>query len=170
MSRNSSLNELAYQRSRIWNGQVYWAFKKYGNECNDRAIISDSADGESVEVFKETIHMHLPNVDENTAEHFEASLKRKAWEHPEQPPAQLLRAESQGVLDIVLSQLQLQSTIVKSLQRNRQKELLAAPTKLQDNSEIPAMYQKTLVGEQFLLHDSRPLSDATMKRQHHSKC
>ena len=151
------LNGFAYQKSRAVNGRVYWVCKKsYRKECTGRAVTSDPADGEPVEVFKESVHSHAPNVDENSAEQLAKSLKRKAEEHPEQPPAQLLCQELQGVEDKVLSQLPSQPALVRAMQRIRRKELPAAPRKLEDVGEIPERYQKTLVGEQFLLHDSGP--------------
>lgn len=151
------LNGFAYQRARVSNGRAYWACKKsYRKECTGRAITSDPADGEPVEVYKESQHQHPPNVDEINAERIVTSLKRKARDHPGQPPSQLLRTELQSVDDEVLSQLPSQPALIRSLQRVRRRELPAAPNKLQDVGEIPARYQKSLTGEQFLLHDSGP--------------
>jgi hypothetical protein len=154
------LNGFAYQRARKSNGRLYWACKRsYAKECRGRAITSDPADGEPVEVFKESSHTHPPDVEANKAAQLATSLKRKARDHPAQPPAQLLRTELQGVEEEVLSQLPSQPALVRSMQRVRRRELPPAPTKLKDIGDIPARYRQTLVGEQFLLHDSGPPED-----------
>ncbi len=88
-------------------GKYYW------KECNVQAITSDSADDSddtsiTITFFKglaESPHSHPPNIDENIADQLAASIKGKAEEYPEQPPAQLLQTELQDVPDEVLSQL-----------------------------------------------------------------
>ena len=105
---------------------------------------------------RESEHTHPPNQEENAAEKLIAAVKRKARDHPEQPPAQLLRRELQGIESGVLSQLPAQPALVRTLQRLRRKELPGNPTKLSAFGEIPARYQNTLLGERFLLYDSGP--------------
>jgi len=105
---------------------------------------------------KDSEHTHPPDVDENSATKLAASLKRKAEEHPEQPPSQLLRTELQGVPDEVLSHLPSQPALVSAMQRVRRRKMPANPIKLSALGDIPEKYKKTLLGEQFLLHDSGP--------------
>lgn len=154
------LEGYAYQQHSVSNRRAYWVCKKsYRRECSARAVTSDPKDGEPVVVYKgpsQSGHTHPPNVDENTANQLRASLKRKAADHPEQPPSQLLRNELQGLEDEVLSQLPTQPALIRSLQRVRRKELPSNPLSLSQLGEIPARYQQTLVGEHFLLHDSGP--------------
>ncbi len=110
-------------------------------------------------IFKgpaESSHTHSPNINENIADQLATSIKRKAEEHPEQPPAQLSRTELQGVPDEVLSQLPSQPVFVRAMQRICRKEVLPAPTKLWFIEEIPDRYKKTFLDKQFLLHDSGP--------------
>ncbi len=89
------------------------------------------------------------------------SIKRKAKEHPEQPPTQLLQIELQGVPDEVLSQQPLKPVLVRTMQRICQKEVLPAPTKLWCLKKIPDRYKKTLLDEQSLLQDSYPLPQSS---------
>ncbi len=107
---------------------AYWVCRKYyRNEFNAQA--SDPADGTFITIFKgltESLHSHVPNIDENIADQLATSIKRKAEEHPEQPPAQLLWTELQGVPDGVLSQLPLQPALVRAMQRIHQKKALPA--------------------------------------------
>ncbi len=118
---------------------------------------SDPADGTPITIFSgltELPHSFPPNVDENIADQLATSIERKAEEHTEQPRAQLLWTELQGVE--VLNQLPSQPVLVRAMQRIRWKEVLSAPTKLWYHKEIPDRYKKTLLYEQFLLHDSGP--------------
>ncbi len=68
----------------------------------------------------------------------------------------MLQPELQRVPDEVLSNLPSQPALVRAMQRIRRKEVLPAPTKLWYLKEIPDRYKKTLLNEQFLLHDSSP--------------
>ena len=83
-----------YLQSRVTKGRVYWDCKKLrGGECTARAVTSDPTAGEPVEVYKgvpELDHSHPPNQEESAAERLTTTLKRKAANHPEQSPAQLL--------------------------------------------------------------------------------
>ncbi len=96
-----------YERSRIAEKHVYWVCRKYyGKECNAQAITSDLANGTPITIFKNLAalpHNHPSNKDDNIADQLATSIKRKAVEYPEQPPAQLLQTELQGVLNEILS-------------------------------------------------------------------
>ncbi len=54
-------------------------------------------------------------ADENIADQLTMSIKRKAKEHPEQPPAQLLRTEVKDVPDEVVSPLPLHLALVRAM-------------------------------------------------------
>ncbi len=116
-------------------------------------------------------HSLPPNVDENITDQLATSIERKSERHPEQLPAQLLQTEFQGVPDEVLSQLPLQPGLVRAMQRIRQKEVLPSPMKLWYLKEIHNRYNKILLDEQFLLHDSDPppqpscIEDANSKEE-----
>ncbi len=60
------------------------------------------------------------------------------------------------VPDEVLRELPSQPALVRAMQRICRKEVLPAPTKQWYLKEIPDRYEKTLLDEQFLLHDSGP--------------
>lgn len=159
VNKQMFLGGYIYQRTNVSNRRVYWVCRRsYRKECTARAITSEPADGVPLVVFQgpdESEHTHPPNEEESVAAQLTISLKRKAKDHPEQPPAQLLRTELQGVPDDVLTQLSSQPALVRSLQRTRKKELPPNPQNLRDLKEIPERYTKTLLGEVFLLHDSR---------------
>ncbi len=105
------LQGYVYQCSHIAEKRAYWVCRKYQwKECNARAITSGPAD----------------NVDETIADQQATSIKKKVKEHPEQPPAQLLRIELQGV-DEVLSQLPSQPLLVRAMQRICRKVVFLLP-------------------------------------------
>jgi len=116
-----------------------------------------AADGgiEVVKGPKKSKHSHPPNREESATGKLTSQIKRKAEDHPEQPPTQLLRAELQGIPGGVLSQLPEQPATVRTITRARRKNLPPNPRTLEDTDEIPAVYRLTLVGEQFLLYDSK---------------
>lgn len=70
-------------------------------------------DAEPVVVFKGPDQLdqpHPPN-EKNIAAKLTTAIKRKVADHPEQPPALLLRTESQGQPDDVLSQFSSQPAL-----------------------------------------------------------
>lgn len=81
-------------------------------------------------------------------------LKRKAEENPEMPPAQILRLELPNVPDEVIAQLPERENLKKSIRRQRRQNLPVNPKSLADLLEIPDRYKNTLVGDNFLMHDS----------------
>ncbi len=98
-----------------------------------RVITSNPVDGTPITIFEglaELPRSHLPKIDENIADQLATFIKRKAKEHPEQLPTQLLQTELQGVPEEVLSQLPLQPALVSAIHRNRRIEVLPAPAKL----------------------------------------
>lgn len=136
-------------------GRVYWECRKLrSGECTARATTSVPTDRGEVIVYRQSPHTHAPSREAVAAEEILQKVKRKATEHPEQPPAQLLRSELGGVPDAVLSQLPDQVALAQSVRRARRRDLPANPTKLSALGELPEVFQKTLLGENFLLYDS----------------
>jgi len=68
-------------------------------------------------------HSHTPNQEESEAENLTVRIKRKAEQHPEQRPAQLLHSELQGTSCGVFSQLSEKTALVRRVRRVRQKKL-----------------------------------------------
>lgn len=158
--KQMTLDGYVYQKALTKEGRTYWVCRLVKRkECKARAITTDPTSGQPIIVYKgpdESRHAHAPNVDENIARQLARSIQRKAAENPAQPPSQLIRNELQGVEEEVLSQMPSQPALVRSLQRIRRKELPGNPIRLSDLGELPARYQKTLLGEQFVLYDSGP--------------
>ena len=146
-------------KARAEKGKIYWACRRgKAKECAARAITLERVVDGNIEVIKgpnESKHSHPPNREETAAEKIIAQIKRKAAEHPEQRPAQLLRTELQGVPSGVLSQLPEQTALSGTVRRTRRKNLPPNPQTLSELEDVPDIYKKTLVGEQFLLYDSR---------------
>ena len=121
-------------------------------ECTARAITN-----EPLIIIKgptESKHTHPPNQEECEAEVITQRIKRKAKEHPEQPPAQLIRDEIAGVSsDGVLSQLPDRELLRKMVRRTRRLNLPPNPKSLAELEELPQCYQQMLQGERFLLYD-----------------
>ncbi len=74
-------------------------------------------------------------------------MKRKAEEHPEQPPAQLLRNELANVPRGVLSHLPKQEAVRQSIRCTHRCNMPANPRMLEELEDIPDQYQRTLQGE-----------------------
>ena len=74
--------------------KIYWDCRKVrSKECRARAITDVPAPGSAVVVLKGPVqspHEHAPNRDECTAEVVMGRVKRKAAEHPKQPPAHII--------------------------------------------------------------------------------
>jgi len=96
-----------YYKARAEKGKIYWACRRgKEKESSAPAITLERLVDGNIEVIKgpsELKHSHPPNREKTAAEKIMAWLKRKAQEHPEQPPAQLLHTEVQGVPSGVLS-------------------------------------------------------------------
>jgi hypothetical protein len=98
-----------------------------------------------LEVQKESAHTHAPNQEEVAAEKTKSNLKRIAVEHPELPPAQILRTELPKVSTGVLSQLPERENLKKSMRRERAKDQPRSPMSLEELAEIPDRYDKKLI-------------------------
>lgn len=148
-----------YIKSRKRNGRTYWDCQKLrAGVCNARAVTTTAAVGNALNVESgpsTSKHDHPPNQEQTKAEMFVQELKRKAEEHPEQPPRQLIRNELLGVPSGVLSQLPLREALRKTVRRVRTKNLPPNPRSMTDLQDLPAEYKRTLQDEPFLLHDNR---------------
>ena len=77
-----------YYRRDTKKGTTYWNRVKKG-EC--KATASTKVLDQKLEVLKTKPHTHAPNQEEVQAEKTVQNLKRIASDHPELPPAQILR-------------------------------------------------------------------------------
>lgn len=90
---------LFYKHSGTIGGKVYWECK--GSNCKSTAITVGNED--NLEVVKGPFgpkfshHEHAPNHEEVNALKHVTNLKRTAEDHPEVPPAVLIRNELRGV-------------------------------------------------------------------------
>ncbi|CAB0044117.1 unnamed protein product [Trichogramma brassicae] len=83
------------------------------------------------------------------------NLKRTAEEHPELPPAQILRTQLAGIPEGVLSQLPERENLKQLMRRARGKDLPCNSLTLDDLEGIPDRFQLTAAGDRFLIGDSR---------------
>lgn len=93
------LNGFVYYRGKVRKNKQHWECKRYRltRDCTARATTNLIVPGGEIIVLAESQHEHPPNHNEVAAEKVKEVLKRKADEHPEQPPAQLLRTALGGV-------------------------------------------------------------------------
>ena len=149
------LEGFVYLRSRVTEAKIYWDCSRVrSGQCSARAITNNPAVPVNVVVFKgpdASKHSHAPNQEEVKVEKITTTLKRKAADHPEISPAQLLRTELEGVSCAVLSQLSEREPLKKQMRRERRKDLPSNPRSLPELKELPDAYQKTLQGEKFLI-------------------
>ncbi|KAK7593070.1 hypothetical protein V9T40_007822 [Parthenolecanium corni] len=106
------------------------------------------------------IHVYIGTAKKSDPENCEAEVvlrhvKRKAEEHPEQSPAQLLRNVLADVPPDVLSQLPQREAMRKTIGRTRRQHLPPNPKSLDALLDLPQQYQQTLQGERFLSFDGR---------------
>ena len=148
-----------YVQSRQGNGKIYWDCRRVrSRECRARAITNEPAPGQVIVLLKgpqESKHSHLPNREQVKAVALTAGLKRKATTDPGMPPAQILPKVSTGVL----SQMPEREALTKAMQRARRKHLPPNPRALSQMAEVPQQFTRTLLGERFLIYDSRELDE-----------
>lgn len=113
-----------YVRSKLpANGKTYWECQKLRKkECKARVITAFNIfENKNYFVRESTLddHDHVPNQEECEAEIIKYSLKRKAEDQPQLPPAQILRTEMAGLSDGVLSQLPNRDNLKKSMRKVR---------------------------------------------------
>ena len=139
--------------------RAYWECNRLKTgECKARAITSLPNLAEQPIVYKgpeESKHTHPPNLEECRAENIKQNLKRRAEEHPEQPPAQIIRSALLNVSAGVLSELPERENLKQSIRRARKKNLPPNPRKLDQLEELPELYRTTFTKEKFLIYDSK---------------
>lgn len=156
------LKGFVYYKSRTVGVKKYWRCNRMKNkECNSTAITTLRE--EKIEVLKEVQHDHAPNREEVEAEFLKTSLKRKASTHPNMPPAQLLRTELAGVSSGVLAMLPERENLKKMIRRKKQEGHPINPRSLNELGEIPANYRVSLLGDAFLLYDSRQAEEENVE-------
>ncbi|KAL7299220.1 hypothetical protein TKK_0007815 [Trichogramma kaykai] len=147
-----------YLRSQQAKGRTYWDCNRLrAKECDARAITTGDSD-ETLVVLQgpaQKPHPHPPDVEECSAEKVKFSIKRKAEEHPEEPPARILRSELSGLSSDVHSHLPDRENLKKSIRRLRRKNWPPNPTSIDALGEIPERFTKTSMDEHFLLYDSQ---------------
>lgn len=146
-----------YVRSRVRDSKTYWDCRRLrSRECRARAVSMLAADGAVIVIRGplESTHSHPANEDECKSEEIVATLKRHAEEHPEQPPAQILRTQLSNVHPAVINQLPERDNLKRAMRRQRRRDLPPNPKTLQELPELPERYKNTLIGETFLLFDS----------------
>ncbi|KAJ8948580.1 hypothetical protein NQ318_007584, partial [Aromia moschata] len=108
--------------------------KEGGARANTRSDGIEIGDG--IEILKgpaDSPHEnHAPDHDEVEACRFTASLKRRATEHSEVPPAQILRNELPTTTSGVLSHLPKRTNLRKAIQRARLKNMPSNPQSMQE--------------------------------------
>lgn len=113
-------------------GRFYWNCRKKG-EYSARAITSNHV--QSIIIHKGPAkfeHNHAPNLEEVNALKIMTDLKRKATEHPEAPPAQILRSELQNVPASILAELPERANINKAIARERMKNMPPNPRRMEE--------------------------------------
>ena len=122
-------NGFLYYRRDSKNRKTYWYCKRK-NECKATAITMYV--DRHLEVLKEKLRTHAPNQEEVNAEKVKANLKRIAADHPELPPAQILRTELPKVAAGVLSQMPERENLKKAMRRERGKDQPRNPMSLEE--------------------------------------
>lgn len=123
-----------YYRRDSNKGRTYWNCRRK-EECKATAI-TQTVD-RKLEVVKSKEHTHAPNQEELQAEKVVHSLKRIASDHPELPPAQILRTELPRVSLGVLSQLPERENLKKAMRKERTKDQPRNPMLLEELGELP---------------------------------
>ncbi|KAK3916426.1 Obg-like ATPase 1 [Frankliniella fusca] len=135
--------------------RTHWMCRKRPT-CTKRATtVTPTGNSDTVEVLKHVDHpSHLPAPEEAAALKTYDKMKRTATEHPEAPPAQILRNALPQVASSTLVHLPLRESMKRTFNRRRQGSLPPNPKSLQDLGEIPADFRLTLGRKEFLIYDS----------------
>ena len=138
-----------------YSGDIkYWKCRRK-NTCNARLVTVSTGrtllirKGESPSDHKS----HAPDPKEVKALHIMSSIRKEASKNPERPPFAVMRIV-QTADPAVQAQLPQIDSIRKTIQRERQKNLLPNPKTIQDLQKLPEKFRKTLVGDIFLIYDS----------------
>lgn len=135
------------------NNSTYWNCRRK-DRCRARAITIGS--GKELIVRKgpkDSLHSHAPNREEVQALTVMSGIKRHAADHPQEPPARIMRG-LHGVHASILAELPDRHNIRKIISRERTKEIPSNPQKIEDLGKIPEKYRTTSEQKLFLLYDS----------------
>ncbi|KAK3911699.1 PKS-NRPS hybrid synthetase [Frankliniella fusca] len=123
--------------------------------CTKRATtVTPTGNSDTVEVIKFVEHPHLPAPEAAAALKAYSQMKRTATEHPEAPPAQILRNALPQVPSSTLAHLPLRESMKRTFNKRWQGNLPANPKTLQELGEIPNDFRVTLGKKTFLIYDS----------------
>lgn len=86
---------LYYKHSGQFPDKIYWRCRNVQEKCKGR--INTLGDENHLVVTKENPHGHGPNHEEVESLRVVNRMKRKAEEHPDMPPAQIIRTELRSV-------------------------------------------------------------------------
>ncbi|KAE8738390.1 hypothetical protein FOCC_FOCC016136 [Frankliniella occidentalis] len=109
-------NGFLYHRRDSRKANTYWSCTRK-KEC--KATVVTTYNNGAVDVLKEGKHQHAPNREEVEAERVVTNLKRIVSDHPELPPAQILRTELPKCSEGVLSQLPERENLKKCMRREQ---------------------------------------------------
>ena len=99
-------------------------------------------------------HNHAPNPDQVRTQELVAGMKRRAVNHPEEPPARIIRDATFGQPEAVVVGLPQRETLRRQMNRARARSLPQNPKSLDELDVLPDEYRRTVGGMPFLVYDS----------------
>lgn len=122
--------------------------------CNARLVTNKNVN-DHIHIYKEGQHTHVENGAEVRAKQVVEGIKRRAEQHPNEPPACVIREEIQGIEDQeVLLHLPERTSLLRSVNRSQNVGRPPLPQTLEECTVTPP-YDVSLSGEAFLQLDSR---------------
>lgn len=132
--------------------KIYWRCTKR-EICNARCITNANLE-EGVHVEKSGRHEHEGTRAEIEVRRTVASIKRRAEQHPNEPPTTIIREEVQNIhneeVQVLLPERQ---TLLRMVNRNQNTNRPVIPRSLEECIILPP-FDTTLQGEKFLQFDS----------------
>ena len=144
---------LYHYHSKSKNGtRCYWRCVKR-DICNARCVTNANIQGE-IHVYKAGRHEHETLPPEIEVREIVAGIKRRAQNHPNEPPLAIIREELQNVEnEATQALLPERQAVLRMVNRQQNRNHPVIPRTLQECS-ILEPYDKTVLGEQFLRYDS----------------
>ncbi|KAK3923107.1 Electrogenic sodium bicarbonate cotransporter 1 [Frankliniella fusca] len=131
---------IARENRDIKKGRTYWTCTKK-KECRATAVTVFNVG--AVQVVKGRQHSHAPNWEEVEAGKALANMKRMVTQHPDFPPAQILRTELPKLSEGTISQLPEREQLKKAMRRERVKDQRSSLQSIEELREIPDRKEKT---------------------------
>lgn len=132
--------------------KIYWRCAKR-DICNARCITNANWE-EGIRVEKAGRHEHEATRGEIIARQTVARIKRRAEEHPNEPPTSIIREEVRNIhneeVQVLLPERQ---TLLRMVNRNQNKNRPLIPRTLAECVILPP-FNETLQGQSFLQYDS----------------